>query len=324
MSRPRHAKAFTLLELLVVIAIMALLVVFVAISLRAVGSSASRADSINSLRQMALAYASYSADHRHQLMPGYIGADLFEEGEVFEDLKVSISTATGSVDLEPEDKQSYVWRLAPYLDDAWRTFFADLNDPGILSQVQAEYDSGTYGPAGGGSIPEGISERPAYGMNSIFVGGDSVHGGSYATERNPWTGTVAGETLAARRTSQVKNPARLVIFAPSALAATAPTQVYETTVVGFCELRPPFLELVSVGGQLEWHGAHWIVGARGEVAKGRFFGAEEGGLPVDRTDAGTLPVAHLDGSAAGVALTELARDMRYWSPFEAGQRPTKP
>ena len=58
------------------------------------------------------------------------------------------------------------------------------------------------------------SRTPAFGMNSIFVGGDSKHGGNYVTSRNPWTGS-AGEVLAATRMSEVKNPSKLIVSSPA-------------------------------------------------------------------------------------------------------------
>ncbi len=237
---------------------------------------------------------------------------LLADGAYFGTLVVPAPDGTPT-NLDDLDAQSYVWRLSPYLDDAWDTLFTDLNDKGQLSRVQAEFDNGIFGPSGNGSIPGGISERPAYGLNSIFVGGDSRHGGAYATARNPWTPT-AGEVIAATRTSEVKNPSRLVLFAPTVL-------VDETIVLGFCELRPPFVELDSVGSELIWRGAQWIVGEGGRIELGS--AAETGagmGLPVDRTSTGALPVGHLDGSSGTVGLPELATDMGRWDPKQVGKR----
>ena len=124
-------RAFTLLELLVVVAIIAVLVGVLAFSLRGVRAAATRTESLSALRQMVMGYSSYTLDHGGQLLPGYIGADLFNTGEPFEDLRVSFFS--GGTITDAQEKQSYVWRLAPYLDGAWKTFFEDMSDTGAMS-----------------------------------------------------------------------------------------------------------------------------------------------------------------------------------------------
>jgi prepilin-type N-terminal cleavage/methylation domain-containing protein len=314
----RRNRAFTLLELLVVIAIIALLVGLVAVSLRTVRASATRSKSLGALRQMMLGYKQYADEHRGHLMPGYIGDNLFNLNQPFVDLVVRLP---GGAELDPLDSQSYVWRLAPYLDNAWETFFTDMSDPGSLNRFHQDFGAQIYGPADpAAAYLFGISERPSYGLNSIFVGGDSVHGGTDITDRNPWTGT--RPKIAATRLSEVKNPSRLIVFAPTGLVNTLePDEVYEDPVVGFCELRPPYLE-IEPSGQA-WGPPQWWAGERGLVEKtpeGEY--AEGAGLPIDRSGKDMLPVVHLDGSAVVEQFSKLSRDMRRWSPFEVGPRPT--
>ncbi len=76
-------RAFTLLELLVSISLIMLLVTFVAVALRSVRSSADQAEALSSLRQMSLAYASYSTDHRQRLMPGYLDLDAMQQLQIY-------------------------------------------------------------------------------------------------------------------------------------------------------------------------------------------------------------------------------------------------
>ncbi len=324
----RRHRAFSLLELLVSIAIIMVLVGLLLVSLRGVRASATRTDSMNALRQMALAYSSYSDEHRKRLMPGYIGADLFADGEPFENLIVKLPA--GEV-LDPEDAQSYVWRLAPYVDHAWETFFTDTRDQGLLSELEAEFGKGIYGPAGNSNIDGGISERPAYGLNSIFVGGDSVHGGTYATNRNPWDGSE--EKIAATRFSEVKNPSRLIIFAPTVMLEA---DLDES--LGFCELRPPFLEFDPDADT--WINPQWSIGVGGLVQPTVTGQDGRAGLPIVRSGKNTIPVANLDGSATIERLEYLGMtaedtdddgvpdrffvDMRRWSPFELTVREVFP
>ena len=73
------------------------------------------------------------------MLPGYIGANLFDPNEPFENLRVTLPDGTP---LQAEDKQSYVWRLAPYVDNAWDVFYTELRDAGLMAQLHAEYSGG--------------------------------------------------------------------------------------------------------------------------------------------------------------------------------------
>jgi hypothetical protein len=311
------------MELLVVVAIIGLLVGLVVVSMHAVRGSATRTESLGALRQMALGYGQYTDEHRGRLLPGYIDTSLFAPGEEFENLMVKLPT--GDV-LAPEDSQSYVWRLAPYLDNAWETFFADL-DSATLSIVNASYGCCFYGPASGPCpnctevppITVALSERPGYGLNSIFVGGDSFHGGAGVTNRNPWQDTQP--KIAATRLSEVKNPSRLLLFGPAAMAGSGDT--YEDPELGFCELRPPYLVLNPTSEV--WEEPQWKVGVGGLVQQttgGQY--SDGAGLPIARSGKDLMPIAHLDGSTVVIEISKLSRDMRFWSPFEVQQTATAP
>lgn len=313
----RRHRAFSLLELLVSIAIIMVLVGLLLVSLRGVRASATRTDSMNALKQMALAYSQYSDEHRKRLMPGYIDNDVLAKLDITAELPNG--TVLNQCDGNICDAGSYVWRLAPYVDHAWETFFTDTRDQGLLSELEAEFGKGIYGPGTVGADEIGISERPAYGLNSIFVGGDSIHGGAYATDRNPWT-PAAGledEILAATRFSEVKNPSRLIIFAPTVMLEA---DLDES--LGFCELRPPYLD-DSTG---EWIDPQWIVGTGGMVERPPSIGEGDdagAGLPIARSGKNLIPIAHLDGSAVVEQISDISRDMRRWNPFEVGRRVTR-
>lgn len=311
----RRHRAFSLLELLVSIAIIMVLVGLLLVSLRGVKAAATRTDSLNSLREMSLAYSQYSDEHRKRLMPGYIGEGLFADGELFENLIVKLPA--GEV-FDPEDAQSYVWRLAPYVDYAWETFFTDTRDQGLLSELEAEFGNEVYGPGTANGTEIGISERPAYGLNSIFVGGDSVHGGPEVTPFNPWN-TPGNDPIAATRFSEVKNPSRLIIFGPTAKAGTG-NEVYEDPELGFCELRPPYTVLDGD----TWTNMQWFVGVNYEVTRHTDGDYGNGaGLPIARAGKDQIPLAHLDGSATVEQIVNVSRDMRRWDPFEVGRRVTE-
>lgn len=315
----RRDRGFTLIELMVVIAIIALLVTLVAVSLKRVRTGALRTVSLSALKQIMAAYNSYSDDHRGQFLPAYIGANLFDPGQPFEDFRV---TLPGGTPLKPEDKQSYVWRLAPYVDNAWDVFYTELRDEGLMAQLVVDYGNGIdgiYGPFGD-PTNGGISERPTYGLNSIFVGGDSVHGGQVVRDMNPWTPTDPNVVIAATRFTQVKNPARLIVFGAAAQAnPNDPDPVYLDESFGFCELRPPYL---NFDGNM-WVDPQWLVGTGGLVEQTNTGFYDEAGLPISRNGNDLMAVGLLDGSASLEKVSNLSRDMRRWSPFEVALRETQ-
>ncbi len=329
----RNTRGFTLIELMVVIAIIALLVTLVAVSLTTVRSGARRTVSLSALKQIMAAYRSYSDDNRGQLLPGYIGADLQDDPtDPFGNLRV---TLPGGTVLNEEDAQSYVWRLAPYVDNAWEVFYTELRDEGMMAELEAEYANGVFGPFGN-NVTGGISERPTFGLNSIFVGGDSVHGGPVVKDMNPWTPTDPDVVIAATRFTQVKNPARLIVFSATAKANTGNNvdmndpngiQLLGTYVedgFGYVELRPPYTILDEAADIWLREARAWTVGAKGEVKRLIFGEYTEGaGLPIGRNGNDLIAVGLLDGSASLEQVSNLSRDMRRWSPFEVALRETE-
>ncbi len=312
MPRTLPRRAFTLMELLIVVAVIALLVGLVAVTLRGVRGAASRTNSLSALRQMVMGYTLYSHDNNGRLLPGYIDTTLMDPGEPFKDLRVLLPSGESLIDV---DMQSYVWRLAPYVDDSWQTFFEEA-DAGAMAGFSAEYQrmenqSHTLGS---------ISEHPSFGLNSIFVGGDSAHGG--VENHNPWDGDQPEK--AATRLSHVLNPTTLIVFAPAAEAAVAADDVYATDGIGFCELRAPFLDRPDDS----WQNEQWAIGANGRIVQTGSF-SEGGGLPIARTAKEILyggkeqmPVVHLDASTGVHQIAELWRGtnaeerafiMRRWS-----------
>ncbi len=304
------------MELLIVIAVIAVLIGIIAVSIGGVRAAATRTNSLSALRQMAVGYSLYTQDNNGRLLPGYLDVGLLNDPQYFESLRISLG---GGSELADEDKQSYVWRLAPYVDDTWQTFFEEA-DAGAMARFTAEYQRMVT--PGATHTPGLISELPSFGLNSIFVGGDSVHGG--VGSANPWNGT--DPEKAATRLTHVVNPTKLIVFAPTAIAATAggdvyanewPTGVTWPDWIGSCELRAPFLNRPAD----TWTAQQWLIGAKGRVtqaAAGSF--SSGGGLPIARTAKEVLnggkepiPVVHLDVSTGMQPMVDLSEDMRHWT-----------
>ncbi|MFO0874596.1 MAG: hypothetical protein U0575_11585 [Phycisphaerales bacterium] len=287
--RPAHRAAFTLIELLVVIAVIVLVVSLLLVAIAAARSAASRAGDVSTLRQLAAAHAAYANDHTQRLLPGYVNADLQAS------LPIKTDLADGTV-VAPAAAATYVWRLAPYVDRNWQTFHRNA-DPGTRARLDAQYAAG--------DLTE-IALQPSYALNSIFIGGDSDHGGGDATARSPWN-TQGNPTIAATRVTDLRNPTQLVLFAPVTLAGNGGNGTNASNTA-WHELRAPYLKVQQ-----------WSFGAGGTVTAAAAAATPEG-IPSVGKGAAILPVAFCDGSATGVRLEELAEDMRRWAPFADGPK----
>jgi hypothetical protein len=283
---------------------------------------------------MVSAYSNYATENKGKLMPGYIDVgDIVVppaappapgSGQVYVNAKFESGNPPVAADL-----QSYVWRLSPYLDHSWKTFFTDYRSSGYVSNLTEALGNGSAA-----AITE-IADHPAYGLNSIFLGGDSTHGPF--TNLAPWKPGV--KPIAATALSQVKNPPRMIVFAPTQspppdfpneIAADDPTG---TLRWGFPELRAPALydDLASpVGGS---YVQQWILDPNDGRIKKELTMSEPAGVPIDRLDGNRIPIGHLDGSTEAPEISEIfhidqsaadssaarSRLLSYWSPFVISQ-----
>ncbi len=303
------SRGFTIIELLVVIAILAMLMGLVYVALRTGRRGAERAESLNALRQMTNAYIAYTTEHNGRLMPGYVRYQDIGTGPNQIDLSARLKSG---FTLNAQDTSSYVWRLAPYLDHKWDVYMTDYRDKQLVGALEEEYGDGdgaggdAFGPgtATGGQF--GISRVPSYALNSIYLGGDNWHG----TDRSPWvfTGTsvqMNPNTVAAQRMSDVKNPAKIIVF-----GAVRDAIDLSEKPMGYCELRAPFADFdpnTQTGSDPQW-----TVASAGQVT---FTGPPgPAGVPVSRLRDGRVPISHLDGSVEAEYLERLSVDMSRWSP----------
>jgi type II secretory pathway pseudopilin PulG len=301
-----HKPAFTIVELLVSITVIFLIVTTALVGLRAARKGAERTVSLSALRQMMTGYSAYTADHKGRLLPGYVKPTMIGDGANQLDIKAKLKDGTK---LNADDTASYVWRLAPYLDHEWRTFMADYGSDSIITRMVSEYDAGNYGPGSGGPNIIGIASHPSFGLNSIFVGGDSNHGPNGVVGGNPWSATPSQNV--ATRMSHPKNPSKLIVFAPTQ-AATQPTGLAPEVTLGYPELRAPFTQFsIATGGPTtpdttrQW----FIEGTegpnQGKVLPDPGNFSAPGGLPIDRLGDKKITTAHLDGSTTLVDIGEL-------------------
>jgi prepilin-type N-terminal cleavage/methylation domain-containing protein len=286
MNMRKINRAFTLVELLVVVGIIALVVSILLVAIRTMGAAGRQTDSVNSVRQLAVAHAAYAMDHKGMFIPGYLNESLLAPPPS----GLDIHGRYNDIDVPDEAARTWVWRLSPYTDDSWRLMFRDFRDGGLMEKLDAELKNNEF---------DTVAMTGAYGLNSIFVGGDSDHGGGEVTDDSPWNSS-GNPTIAATRISQVRKPAELLLFMPVTSADAAPgTEL----VTGHYEARAPFLKF-----------AQWSVGPKNEVVQADTLD-KPAGLPISRFGGENIAVSTVDGSATVVPLSHISVDMRRWAPF---------
>jgi type II secretory pathway pseudopilin PulG len=309
-------RGFTIMELLVVIGILFVLVAVALVAMRSIKKNADRLQTNNALKQMMSAYISYATEHKGRLMPGYVDpADIWTtptQSAPTGMLAVQAKLKSGHL-LSAADSASYVWRLSPYLDHNWQVMFTDYRSPAIMTTLEAEYgagdSSGTF---------SNIADHPAYGLNSLFLGGDSTHAslGNLA----PWKVTGATKPLAISRMSDARNPAKLIVFAPSQNpppnypTPITPDDPTGTSRQGFMELRAPMFNNYTDPNGTNIP-AQWTLDAAND---GRIriqaAGTLPMGVPIDRLGDDKVALGHLDGSVSTEFLGRIAVDMSLWDP----------
>jgi prepilin-type N-terminal cleavage/methylation domain-containing protein len=317
---PRSSRrAFTLLELIIAIGIILLLASLLLIALGGVRGVANRFDSTNALRQMMAGYSSYAADAQQRLLPGFIDDPSA--------LGIRVRLASGETLADPRDGSSYVWRLAPYVDDDWAIFLRDYRSDEVNGRIASELsgsvdDDGdgtsdfppVYGEGTAMQDPSllGLGRVPSFGLNSIYVGGDTRHGGTAIVAQSPFADPPTLTPIAATRLSEATNPARLIVFAPvrhfdGSLIAEPPVSDVQ---FGYPELRPPVIVDRAGVEHPQWE----IVAGQIDTSAGDFD--EGGGVPLARwSKANEIPLGHLDGSVTTRVIDQLAFDKQAWSPF---------
>ncbi len=328
-------KAFTLIELLMVIAIMFLLITLAIVAFGGVRASANRTASLNSVRQMAMGFNSYAADHDGRFMPGYLAESTINLDGDPRDINIVATLPNGSkLKFDTDicngdicDRSSWVWRLTPYVGESWETFFTDYRSPRLMTRLTAEFESDIYGPPSASGSGFGISDIPSFGMNTVFIGGDSYHGGPAVTDRNPWSPTDPNNVLAATRLSAVINPAKIILFGASMRTPDSPDPSGREYNLNFGspDLRPPYLDYDNDTGQGVGASQQWAFGTDDADknliinAGGSFTNA--GGWPIARHGNDLVPIAHLDGSVETIDRYLMGNEFSgsMWSPRVVGR-----
>jgi hypothetical protein len=199
---------------------------------------------------------------------------------------------------------------------------ADYRSTQIESRFDIEYNAGIFGPGTGNEATDLlIALRPAYGLNSIYLGGDNVHGD---TTLNPWDNPTG--RVAALRMSEVKSPAKVIVFAPTR-GIGVPNIANVSGIQGYAQLCPPYAGFdknTQTPSLLQWQ-FDAASTAPDQINTSTMIGGR-GGVPVDRMGDHKVAVAHLDNSVGtetlegmGPSTSNANTRMTRWSPFAVGE-----
>jgi len=262
---PNRRTAFTLVELLVVVAIAALLL---GILVPAVGKArqvAQQVAGMSDLKQVMLGYAMYHQDHDGAVLWGKPPWTVAGES-----VKVHApwgQTYGGAI------ATRYPWRLAPHLEYEWDVLFSHTDPP-------RPSDETAYG----------LSIKPSFGINSVYVGG---HDGRFDGFVSDMPNTDAHVVF---RDTEVRRPADLITFTESQ-ARIGDDAPFDDPQRGTFWVTPPHAD-----------GENWT------ATDGQVKSASQGrmqGLPIGRHGEQTI-TAFFDGHVETLYPDKLD-DMRLWA-----------
>lgn len=213
-ERPHHEQTstgFSLVELLVVVAVVAVLVGVLLPSLASARDAARTVQCSSNQRQLIIAWSMYANDSNDRAMPlAYWSIEDIGSGP-----QVFWWGTHGTTAAPPDYDRGFI---APYLDST-------LRDGSVFECPNQPW--GTYRPQG-----PSRSITSTYGYNGYYLSPAKTPGWAFSIGHRPW-----------RRTSDIQQPAMLMVFADTLLPAAGSAQPGNNAL-----LDPPLLFSRSGGG----------------------------------------------------------------------------
>ena len=273
-----RSAGFTLVEMVVVVAIVGVLIATLAPALGRARAAAKTARELCAGQQLMLAYALYADDNKECVLPGYPPEAWVDNGSLPSPVQLTV-VDVGGRPVTSTQARRYPWRIAPYMDFNFAGLYEDER---ILKG---------YASLGADEYQYLVSLSPSFGLNQVFVGGDSDRGGfSRAT-------LAAYGQFYLTRLDQARRPAQLLVFTSS----KGPGLDGDTTE-GYFRVDAPSLRVRQWSVPATWMDAQAMPAGYGFVSYR--LGGRSG-------------VLNLDGHAQLLGYSELD-DMRRWADGATG------
>lgn len=150
---------FTIVELLCVIGAIAILLGVLLVGLQSAARMSGNVRSMNRLKQVHMAWATYSNAHDDKVMPGYISSGVQQRW------RVRYQDPDGER-MDAGDCETYPWRLLPFLDFELDPMYGYRGD---LQEIENSY-ANEAAPDHHETLSL-MSRVPAFGYNAYYLGG---------------------------------------------------------------------------------------------------------------------------------------------------------
>ena len=310
-TKTRRQSGFTIVELLCVIGAIAILLGFLLVGLQAAGRMSKNVQSMSRLRQLHVAWTTYSNAYNDRILPGYL------DEAVQSNWRVRYNDSTGGR-LHGSNCTTYPWRILPYLSYDLDTLSGYRRDVQSLQNDFANPDLDGFDAS-----HREIARTPAFGANAYYVGGwfREQNGGSHLVYGNTPAVILVGDELrsvkgrlVATNVGQIPHADSLIAFCsstfrgPGAFIEQADEPDGSAWVVPqrLCDQQiwRPFMGDVSVG--LDAASIVPMQGGDGiEVLQAQAVPLRRHGI--------SIPLLHCDGNTGQSTIEDLLK-MDRWIP----------